>query len=1567
MAGGRRRDGRRESLVLNGATSQYERWLRPGEPGDAPVDDRSLAELLAFAPRFGELVRFYDLADRIDGDWRDFYLADPLMVVAAMAADAPADDEARYRELLRQARRQRDPETRRELLARGFRLVEARARRMDGWLRGLLNGAERRGARGLHRQLQGLVEGEVGDAVRRVAAWERGAGLPEALGDDPGHGPGTTWDGFQPLWKLDRVSPDASPYGAGPPAARAERVLERLGRPLEVLLDASLLLRPDARQGLESMGDDLAAGDMRPQLALYVAFARLFGTAQDTVNTVSARLRRFYYRDVLREPDRGPRPDRVFLAFTLAQEEGLASTAVPAGTLYPAGEDEAGEEILFESGRSFRVSATTVAELRMLRRLDGPLLLEAGGDGDGTGEPGPARDRSAGPERPWPCDEEGPPAPSAPPAVPRQVLSTAVPAAANQAEAPSDATGWPTFGAALAGEEDGAVTAMATLGFAVASPHLLLTGGDRTLTLTLSIARDEILHDRLEAVAGATGLSPGEVLAGTLEARLALYLSTPGGWFPVEGATVGIGTGSGTGEASSVYVLALYLPPTVPPVVPLGLDVEAAPGQVLGEGEGTDDPVVNATNPSPDLPTVKAYLVQEALTLAGDAGSATFYPYSLLERVRLETVEICTAVEGLADLQVRNTDGEVDPAAPFAVFGGAPQVGSYLELSSPELFVKVPEELRVTLRWLGLPPNDDGFRGWYRDYTVGLDGKPPADGGPLFDNAVFEGGFQVVDPGRWKLRSGDEGGDGGGDGRGDGGMPPITRGCPLGGTAGSDGGTGNDGRGDGGEGDDGRGGGSGGDGGGPPAREPWSVDDGDGDDRRVWLFRAGEDCTATPPPPAARLCSRTVFRFTIVDGLKPLPSPPPYYQPSDSALRLELAAPRYAFGDDLYSINVLDSVVRDLPSGTDCTDLCLTLCQPLSDAGARLEACIAVCSDPAEGAAAICDGCLEALVDDLVLSAVEAFLDCLRRLSPRLDPTLPQVLEDRVQGCASLRREERLRCLRQCRDEARELLAVQDAWSCFEVFDALVVALLCIELARDRCRDVEGTVQQECLVEALAGCRKGLATAYEACLTGCADDCMQAPLDLRYPNSPYLPQAESVTVSYRARCRISPGAEADPCGQVYQLTPFGGSWSVAAAAPPLLPPVPDRGSLLLGLAPHLRAQTLDLLFRMASEDSVPVPGDDPVTWSWLAAGGWSELPEGSLSADGTRGLRGTGIVTLDLPAAPPPGSAAADLLPADRFWLRASVEDDPGRFPRTVSVLPNALVATRRPSTVPPAATAPAAASGTPGPAVFEPLPAGTITSAVQDLPDVASVVQPLPSFGGRPAQVGAAYDLRLAERLRHKDRAIQPWDYERLVLERFPEVWKVAAVPARDAAGCPAPGHVLLMVVAGELGNESSDPTIPRLRSELLERIRDYLARRSSPFVTLAVVNPVYVRVHVCADVVFRSVAATEEDDEPVPAAPEERLERDLVAWLSPWFYDAARAARQGRYAGKADVAEFIRSRSYVQALASLDLKHHPHPEALPWYFLTSAREHHVQAVARGTGDDCGTAPTSRHPRRTP
>jgi hypothetical protein len=103
-------------------------------------------------------------------------------------------------------------------------------------------------------------------------------------------------------------------------------------------------------------------------------------------------------------------------------------------------------------------------------------------------------------------------------------------------------------------------------------------------------------------------------------------------------------------------------------------------------------------------------------------------------------------------------------------------------------------------------------------------------------------------------------------------------------------------------------------------------------------------------------------------------------------------------------------------------------------------------------------------------------------------------------------------------------------------------------------------------------------------------------------------------------------------------------------------------------------------------------------------------------------------------------------------------------------------------------------------------------------------------------------------------------------------------------------------------------------------------------------VANPVYVRIEVEAVV---ALADTEDAGAAIT-----RLNDELVRYLSPWFYDAARATLGGRYVDEDAISTFIETRPYVDELWELRLWYDPAPGAFEWFFLTSARQHRISTL---------------------
>ena len=1297
-----------------------------------------------------------------------------------------------------------------ELFRSSFDLILRLARQLDFCLKLLELSEPGETTRQLRQAIVTEIEDTLGEQLRKLKAYDLGAGLPEALGRPVG----LDYQDFSPIWQMKAVGPNGSIYRGRTGQRKIARALPNLSQILSPHVYALSDLKSFAQANLPAA---LEAGSHKPQIALYIAFVTLFQTAQETINTFSSRYSHFYYHDVLRESLRRAIPDSVFLSFTLDEQENLFSTVVPRDTLFFAGQDLDDRTILYGSDKDLLVTSAALQKLRTLRVIRGKLVPEL---------------------------------PDSPRVVLR-VLSSEI----SVSETPAAQTPWPTFGKAQVGETESQVTEPSMLGFAIASQYLWMSGGGRTCGISFRCSPESSarLLELLDCLSLATSLPVEKIFQTVVGKAFALYVSMSAGWFHIEKYCATKMTLDPAGEIA--FSLEFKLPATVPPIVAYDPANEDPPD----DGSAavvTADPIIYASNPAPLLPTLKAYLSQAPVQLSGDGGTVEVYPISLFGGLEITSFLIDVSVWGLAGLQLVNTDGEIDPSAPFSLFGGLPVVGSYLSIRHDELFAKNLKRLRLSINWFNLPPNEDGFKGYYKDYVIGLNGEYECN---LFNNAVFHSSLSIQNPGRWFLSSSPD--------------------CPD-----------------------------------PP---PPAVD--------VLLFRTKPQCCETQP--AAALCPATDF-----DTLKVCRSTtPPYYDFSQSAIKLELTAPPYAFGNDLFPQNVLNAVLEDLPDTDFCTDRCLSECHVLLAASQCLESCLVCldnCAKQLPSDRSCVETCVSACLTCLQEKANQCLERCLAESSGLVIREKLQLVMERLKTCPSMPEPKQEQCFIECVLLLEEVLLEEVSECekhCIEKCTTILEAIICVLICVGACKEMPGT---QCLIDGLVTCKQRLDAAYAACLEKCMRDCLSLKKTIKYPNDPYLPQATSVTVSYSTQCLSPPATAEDGCAMFFHLWPFGGydQASPSQEKPSwLLPRFSDPGNLYLGFNALLPPQTLNLLFQMTAgggEGSVNLP---PVAWEYLSGNQWRRLPAPSILTDQTNGLQNSGIISLDLPAFDPANNT---VLSADNQWLRASVAELAGQFPKTAGIYPHALLATWRDN-------------DNSGENRAHPLPPFTITSAVEDLPAIISIVQPMESFGGRPPETRSTFEIRVGERLRHKERAILDWDYERLVLERFPAVWKVRTLPARDREQGDDPSSVLVVIVPGPDGLAVTDPTVPAASNEMLAQIQAYLKGLASPFIQLQVVNPLYVRIEVNAVVQFR------EDSN--AGAPARRLNDELVLYLSPWFYDAARAAKGGRYVSEADISEFIQTRPYVVEMISISLDYEPEREPLEWYFLTSAQQHQIRAAVSG------------------
>ncbi len=354
----------------------------------------------------------------------------------------------------------------------------------------------------------------------------------------------------------------------------------------------------------------------------------------------------------------------------------------------------------------------------------------------------------------------------------------------------------------------------------------------------------------------------------------------------------------------------------------------------------------------------------------------------------------------------------------------------------------------------------------------------------------------------------------------------------------------------------------------------------------------------------------------------------------------------------------------------------------------------------------------------------------------------------------------------------------------------------------------------------------------------------------------------------------------------------------------------EEGLLYIGIEKLVPLQSLSLLFQFAEGSAADEDNDPPVIhWSYLVGNEWRPLPDENLDSDGTYGFQTTGIVKISVPE---DADTSHSIITDELHWFCMSVTEHADRIPMLINVVTQAVVAQFDDR-------------GNASSHFDAALPASSIGKLAVPVAQVGKVQQPFASFDGKHAEIGKEYYTRVSERLRHKDRAINAWDYEHIVLDRFPQIYKVKAITHTDpnclcrtasakyvtdvTKRCcgpqVAPGHVLVVPIADLKNRNGANPLQPKTSRRLLLEIEDYLRLRISPFVKVHAKNPLYEEVLVSFKVQFY--------DGRDKGFYLKQLNDEIVEFLTPWAFNATADVEFGQKIYASKIINFIEERAYV------------------------------------------------------
>lgn len=396
------------------------------------------------------------------------------------------------------------------------------------------------------------------------------------------------------------------------------------------------------------------------------------------------------------------------------------------------------------------------------------------------------------------------------------------------------------------------------------------------------------------------------------------------------------------------------------------------------------------------------------------------------------------------------------------------------------------------------------------------------------------------------------------------------------------------------------------------------------------------------------------------------------------------------------------------------------------------------------------------------------------------------------------------------------------------------------------------------------------------------------------PNLPYAPQMEHFSVDYSSEEELH---LAQQTSQIYHLQPFGTNLLNNAKNINhfcMVPSISGQANLLFGLD-HVNGGEIIRLF----VDMHPLEKEIDKTLfpkiRWYSGNGyqWEPLSPQSIIQDDTRNFLVSGNIEISLPNNLQDQSNSIEEL----YWLRASIEENAEAISDVNGIYLHVIQVER---------LFPEDSSGK-----FIPVPALSITEATPKIMGLEEIIQLKNSAGGRLPESHRMMQVRLAERISHRNRAVTAHDYERLILENFTSVKKVKCFPGIDSKG-KRPGTVTIAII--ERNRRLENNHTPKANCQLLLDIEDFLQSYTSMFANVDLINPIYEYLQVRCKVIFQ------------PNLSEgyylRKLNEEINHYIAFWEQTDDPPVF-GNTVSVIELANFIRSRDYVVQIENFSLIH--------------------------------------------
>ncbi|MEC4004866.1 baseplate J/gp47 family protein [Flavobacterium sp. SUN052] len=348
----------------------------------------------------------------------------------------------------------------------------------------------------------------------------------------------------------------------------------------------------------------------------------------------------------------------------------------------------------------------------------------------------------------------------------------------------------------------------------------------------------------------------------------------------------------------------------------------------------------------------------------------------------------------------------------------------------------------------------------------------------------------------------------------------------------------------------------------------------------------------------------------------------------------------------------------------------------------------------------------------------------------------------------------------------------------------------------------------------------------------------------------------------------------------------------------------NRGEIYLGFDNVEIGNSLNLLIQLSEGSSNPLREPALLEWSYLKYKNTWESIKVSEIGDETDSLMQSGLIHYTIPEF---DTSQTTILPSDKFWIKINVDvtDAICQFLGVHTQAFKAVLTDFEKN----------------GSYFIEHTEKETITKLYEPISFVKKVFQPYASFGGSNYENDDLLYQRTSERLRHKNRAITSWDYERLILQKFPNIYRIKSLnhyrydtlpPSKISAG-----YVTLIPIGKSNSLQENITWKPLVSQDTINKIKQYISEIGSPHARVMVKQPKLETIVLKFNVKYKDLSGAD------LRLYGNKLKDLINKYLSPWSF----GENEVQFANSLEIASIIQlidDQSYVDFITDFEVLHY-------------------------------------------